>query len=274
MSEAEKKGHPWPLDDELHKLHEIVIHYSIEVQRSSARLQEARPHVSYLALANLQMRAITIHRSIRTLCEAGWTPVTVILIRTLLDIYVNCLGIAIVQEDSEFMAFRFLFAFQLGRVNDTTLPKEVRRRHLAEIEQAILKLPSGDQARATALLSDSTRKNYWFQPEFSSPSELLKRTEGEMPFLYRTFSGSAHGGIVGLSLLDDDPDKPDINPKNHPRTTALAIAGSSRLLLEISFLRDQIEGTQENAGYYFIKDEVFMPMKGKIWREPTEPPAR
>lgn len=137
-----------------------------------------------------------------------------------------------------------------------------------------MRLPTKDQARATALLADANRKNYWYQPEFSSPSELLKKTQGDMPFLYRTFSASAHGGVVGLSLLDDDPDTPNINPKNHPRNTAIAIAGSSRLLLEISFSRDQTEGTQEGAGYYFIKDEVYLPMKDTVSGElPVEAPA-
>jgi hypothetical protein len=274
MSESEEKGPPWPINVELQTLHGIVIHYSIKVQEAATRLEADRPHVSYHALANLHMRAIIIHRSIRDLCEAGWTPVTGILIRTLLDIYVNCLAIAIVPEDSEFMAFRFLLAFPLSRVNDSTLSKEIRQAHREEIEVAISRLPSKDTARATALITDTTRKSYWYQPEFSNPSDLLRRTIGDMPFLYRTFSSSTHGGVVGLALLDDEPDTPNINPKRHPRKTPISIVASSRLLLEITFLRDQIEGTQENVGYYFIKDEVLLPLKGNAWEEPdTEPPA-
>ena len=96
MSESEENGPPWPISVELQKLHGIVIHYSVEVQEAATRLEANRPHVSYHALANLHMRAILLHRSIRDLCEAGWTPVTGVLIRTLLDIYVNCLAIAIV----------------------------------------------------------------------------------------------------------------------------------------------------------------------------------
>jgi len=53
-------GPRWRLTDDIHKLHEIVIHYSVEVQREASRLQDARPHVSYQALANLHMRAVMI----------------------------------------------------------------------------------------------------------------------------------------------------------------------------------------------------------------------
>jgi hypothetical protein len=273
MRKSEEKGPPWPLSKELHKLHEIVIRYSIKVQSAAARLQGIRPHVSYQAFADLHMRAVVIHRSIRDLCEAGWTPVTGILIRTLLDIYVNCLAIAIEPENSEFMAFRFLFAFQLSRVNDSSVPKKSRLKHRKEIEAAILQLPSNDTARATALITDKTRKNYWYQPEFSSPSDLLRKTKGDMPSLYRIFSAATHGGIVGLALFDDEPDTPNINPRQHPRQTPIAILGSARYLLEITFLRDQAEGTQELAGYYFIKDEVLLPMKEKFGPEPAGGPT-
>jgi len=265
MSESEKNGPPWTIGIELQKLHSIVISYSVKVHDTAVHLEHSDPHTSYHALANLHMRAVIIHRSIRDLCESGWTTVTGILLRTLLDIYVNCLAIAIVPEDADFMAFKFLLAFPLNRVNDSSLPKESREAHRKEIETEILRLPTKDTARATALHSDSTRKNYWYQPEYSSPSDLLKKTEGEMLFLYRTFSGSAHGGVVGLALFDDDPDTPNIDPKQHPRQTPLSIIASSRLLLEIAFLRDQSEGTGENAGYHFIKDEVLMPMREKKW---------
>jgi hypothetical protein len=269
MRNPEETGPPWPLNKELHKLHEIVIIYSIKVQSAASRLQEIRPHVSYQAFADLHMRAVVIHRSIRDLCESGWTPVTGILIRTLIDIYVNCLAIAIEPDNSEFMAFRFLFAFQLSRVKDAAVPKKAQLEHRKEIETAILQLPSKDAARATALITDKTRKSYWYQPEFKSPSDLLKKTKGDMPSLYRIFSAATHGGIVGLALLDDEPDTPNINPRQHPRQMPIAILGSARYLLEITFLRDQIEGTEEILGYYFIKDKVLLPMKEKFGSEPS-----
>ena len=90
-----------------------------------------------------------------------------------------------------------------------------------------------------------------------------------MPSLYRIFSAATHGGIVGLALLDDEPDTPNINPRQHPRQMPITILGSARYLLEITFLRDQIEGTEEILGYYFIKDKVLLPMKEKFGSEPS-----
>jgi len=57
------------------------------------------------------MRAVIIHRAVRDLREHGWTPVTSILIRTMLDIYVNVQAIVMNPDDAQFMAFRYLFAF-------------------------------------------------------------------------------------------------------------------------------------------------------------------
>jgi hypothetical protein len=72
--------------------------------------------------------------------------------------------------------------------------------------------------------------------------------------------------------LDDEPDTPNIDPRRHPRKTPISIFASARLLLEIAFLRDQIEGTGKDAGYYFIKDKVLLPMKGKAWEDPGPQP--
>jgi len=190
--------------------------------------------------------------------------VTSILIRTLVDLYVNVLAIVISPADSEFMAFRYLLSFALSRVNDTSLGLEVREKHRKEIEGAIAHLPESDIKRAEALLGDKNRKNYWYQPEYANPTALLKRTTGDMPFLYRVLSGSTHGGTVGLGFLDDQPDDFDINQREHPRRTPLAIAFSSRILLELTFLRDGAENTGQTAGYYFILNEVYLPLRKVI----------
>ncbi len=254
----------WPLSKELGRLHNIVIHYAVEVQKATNTLPPENRPISFDAFAILHTRAVILHRSIRELCERGWTPAAGVLIRTLLDLYINILAIVIKPEDSEFMAYRYLLAFQLGRVNDSSLDKQARKQHGKELQEALVHLSPEDQTRMKAVLEDKASRSYWFQPEHRSPSELLKKTKGEMPSLYRTFSGSTHGGVVGSALLDDEPDNFDINPKQHPRRTPLAIAASSRLLLEITFLRDSAQGTGQTAGYHFIKDKIFLPMKALV----------
>ena len=242
-------------------MHNSVIDYSCRVQEQAVALQNANPHLSYEALAAIHTRAVLIHRSTRDLCENGWTPVSSILIRTLADLYANAIAILFNEKDREYMAFRYMLAFPLSRVNDTSLTKEVRARHEAEITEIISHLPETDRDRASELLKNNCRKNYWFQPEFESPTDVLKKTKGDMPFLYRVFSGSTHGGVVGLGFLDDDPDVANINPREHPRKTPGAIVASSRLALEITFLRDGAENTGYTSLYTFIKDRLLLPLR-------------
>ena len=138
----------WPLRGELNTLHNSVIDYSCRVQEQAVALQNANPHLSYEALAAIHTRAVLIHRSTRDLCENGWTPVSSILIRTLADLYANAIAILFNEKDREYMAFRYMLAFPLSRVNDTSLTKEVRARHEAEITEIISHLPETDRDRA------------------------------------------------------------------------------------------------------------------------------
>src|SRR5580704_10104655 len=238
---TDEKGPPWLISRELHVLHESVIEYAVDVHRRATHLQQKRAHVSYRALAILHMRAVTIHRSVLVLCELGWTPVTSILIRTLLDLYANVIAILLEPENTEFMGFRYLAHPHLTRLHDTTVPKAERERIRVNMDAAAVQLPEPDIARAKELLSSYPRRSYWYSPEFESPNAVLSNTKGEMTFIYRLLSGSVHGGTVGLGFLDDNPDEFDINARNHPRRSPLAIALSSRLLLETTFLRDSGE---------------------------------
>jgi uncharacterized protein DUF5677 len=254
-------GPPWSISKELENLHDAAIEYAVKVHRIATEMQVKDPHISYQALAILHMRAVTIHRAIRDLCELGWTPVTSILIRTLLDLYANVVAIAIVPENVQFMAFRYLTHHRLARLNDTTVNKEEKGKIRTEAEAALSQIPKTDAERIRKLLDDYPRKGYWYQPEFASPTSLLNQTKGEMAFIYRVFSGSVHGGMVGLGFLDDDPDEFDINHREHPRRTPLAIAMSSRLLLETTFLRDCSEKTNRNELYFHVRDNIFMPLR-------------
>jgi hypothetical protein len=258
------KGPPWIVGEELAHLHDAAIDYAVTVHQRATEINLHDPHISYQALAILHMRAVTIHRAILNLCELGWTPVASILIRTLLDLYANVIAIGMVPENVHFMAFRYLCHHQLVRLHDTTVSKEQRAQITKEMEIALPGLPREDAERVRLLLKEYPRKNYWYQPEFASPSAILGQTKGEMAFIYRAFSGSVHGGVVGLGFLDGKPDEFDINPREHPRRTPLAIAMSSRLLLEITLLRDGSEDTKQGEMYSHIKNELFMPLRGII----------
>jgi hypothetical protein len=255
---------PFPIDDKLMVLHNAVIQYAVRVQQAATNRQEQDPHVAYSALATIAMRAATIHRAVLSLCVDGWTPVNSVLIRTLADLYVNVVAIAFEPAHIEFMAFRYLYNFQISHLNDTSVPPAQRKRCNEELETAIGAAAKLNPARIREFIAAYKKASYWFQPEFKSPTDVLCKTKGDMPFLYRVFSGAVHGGVVGLGFLDDTPDEFDINPRNHPRRNRMAIALSSRFLLEISFVRDSVEDTGLADEYEFVKDNIFLPLRGIV----------
>jgi hypothetical protein len=255
---------PFEVPEQLLRLHDAVITYSVEVHKLATQKQEREPHLSYEALAIISMRAVTIHRAILDLCRAGWTPVASILIRTLGDLYANALAIVFKSEDTELMAFRYLLNFPISQAGDTSVPKKLRAKYRAEIDQVIARAHTLDPEKAEQFLASYKPVNYWYQPEHSSPTDLLKKTQGDMKLVYRVFSGAVHGGTVGLGFLDDKPDEFDVNPRSHPKRNRLAVALSSRWVLEISFLRDSSEETGLQEHYTYILTKLFLPLKEMV----------
>jgi hypothetical protein len=100
----------WPIPKDLDTLHDVVIEYGVRIQAVAAAKQEktAEGPISHSALVNLHRIGIVTHRSIRCLCESGWTPVSPILIRTLLDVLASCYAIVSKYEDAEYLAFKFI----------------------------------------------------------------------------------------------------------------------------------------------------------------------
>jgi hypothetical protein len=96
----------WPIADDLAKLHDLIIEYAVIIQATAAAKQEktAERPLSHAALFTLHRIVIVAHRSIRSLCETGWTQVTPTVIRTLLDVLASCYAIVSKHEDSEYMA--------------------------------------------------------------------------------------------------------------------------------------------------------------------------
>ncbi|MFZ3217080.1 MAG: hypothetical protein WA192_13570, partial [Candidatus Acidiferrales bacterium] len=104
---ADEKSY-WPIPKDLGTLHDVIIGYAVRIQAVAAAKQEktAEGPISHSALFTLHRIGIVTHRSIRSLCETGWTQVSPILIRTLLDVLASCYAIVSKYEDAEFMAFK------------------------------------------------------------------------------------------------------------------------------------------------------------------------
>lgn len=263
-------GPPWMLDQDFDRLHTAAIDYAVTVHRGATEQAESHERPTYRALAVLHMRAVTIHRAIRVLCELGWTPVVGGLLRTLLDILASVAAVVQKPADAEYMAFRYFAHFHLVRLHDSSLRKEVRQRHKQTVEEAITLLSELDQKRSTALLQAYGNHQYWYQPEYESPTVILKTASSDLKFVYaKVLSSAVHGGHVGLGFFDDDPDDFDINPTHHPRRTQLAIVMSSRTILDVTLLRGQFEGTGYKEVYDKILGELFLPLR-KVMEEEVQ----
>jgi hypothetical protein len=259
------KGY-WELSEDLVKLHDAVITYGVNVHHAAAAKFEKKPDfpLSYGALFSLHWRAVVIHRSVRTLCHGGWTPTTPILIRTLLDIVASCYAVAAKPEDAEYMGFKFMGSYLIQSVKDADTPDALRAENSKQLDTLRQQLQGKDVERVKELVNNYTPQPYWYRPEYSSPGAILKMAKNDLHFMYRQFSGSTHGGFLGSLLFDDLPDMADINPQEHPRRSRSALVASSRLLLDISYMRGQFEGVAEEAEYKQIVREMILPQKAKI----------
>ena len=254
----------WMLSKDLAALHDLVIDYSVLVQEDAARKQEQKQSfpLTHSALFTMHRRAILIHRSIRTLCELGWTPVTPILLRTLLDILASCRAITADEKNSEYMGFKYLGTNLIQFLKDPAITPAHRKQNEEQIEKLLPALTSEDRERAKKYIAEFVKPQaYWYKPEYDSPATILSTASSDLQHAYRALSGSTHGGFIGSALFDDSPDTTYINPRDHPRGTRSAIVMSSRPLLEISYMRDIVEGLGHTEIYKSILFKHFLPQQ-------------
>jgi hypothetical protein len=228
----------FPLPAALAALHNDTIGYAAVVQNRIAARGGCQ-NIASEALNALAFSAIIAHRSVRTVCEEGWTPIASILNRTLLDIFANCVAVVSEPKDSDFMGFKYLTHFQRKWLKDPAITDAERTGVTANIEEMVSKLQPADQTRARELLAESEVTPYWFQPQYGSPKKVLALSPHPVYEMYRYFSGPTHGGYSLKIILNDDPASEDIEPREHPVNLPNAILGSSKLLLEVCFVRDR-----------------------------------
>jgi hypothetical protein len=223
----------FPLSSELSSLHNDVIQYSSDIHAS---FDETSPLSTYV-LANIHYTAIWCHRGVRTLCEDGWTPLTAILNRTLMDHLVSCIAITAYPERANYMGFKYLAQLPMKLAMDPVMTAPERKDAREKLESFVGRLPAEDQSEAKAFIKKNKTTAYWFSPEFRRPSDVLKKALVPLVSLYSTFSGPAHGSFSLQVFFNDHSSLHDINPREHPQWSRRAIEASSRFLLEIGHVR-------------------------------------
>lgn len=261
---ADEKSY-WPIPQDLDTLHDVIINYAVRIQAVAAAKQEktAEGPISHSALFTLHRIGIVTHRSIRSLCEAGWTQVSPILIRTLLDVLASCYTIVSKYEDAEYMAFKFMCSYLIQTINDPDTSEDLRKHNQEQLDKMRLQLKGEDIKRVDDFIANFKVRPYWFCPEFLSPGKIFQDQIPNLFYMYRQFSGSTHGSIIGSVLFRDSPDAPSINPQENPAKTRSAIVASSRLLLDISFARGQFDGIADLAEYKEIVKMYILPQKDR-----------
>jgi hypothetical protein len=241
LESIEQRSHimpPFPLPSEVAKHHHDVISFCSNLQRAfSASTRAPDASLSSQALADMMYIAILTHQGTRTLCEQGWTTVSSIILRTMLDMGANCMAI-VKHTRPNYMGFKYLCSFRIKMAKESRIPKEQREEIHRDVEAYVARLNAEDQASARELIGHGKPRPYWFQPEFESAKKLLKLASVDIYPIYELLSGPAHGGWSGQAVFNDDPNTQDINPRAHPRWSIEAIKASSRLLLEIGYTRD------------------------------------
>lgn len=255
----------WPLPRDLKVLHDAILEYSRDIQNRAAAEHE-RTHegpISYGALFTLHRTAIITMRSIRSVCETGWTPTSPILIRTLLDILASCYAIVAKPEDAEYMAFKFLGSFLIRAINDADTSDELRKHDIEQLDGLRQQASQKDCKRVDDFIAAFKPQPYWYRPEYVSPGTIFKDKIPLLFDIYRQFSGSTHGSFIGSLLFTDSPDAVSINPEEHPLRTRAAIVGSCRVLLDISGVRGIFENVTNIDEYRRIVRTFILPQRDK-----------
>jgi hypothetical protein len=257
----------WPLPPDLNDLHNEVINlavtYNLKAAESQAR--HGRGPLAYKALQRLHRTGIATHRSVRVLCESGWTPVSAVLLRTMLDLLVSVFAIGRKPQDAEWMGFRFMAHAAIEGMNDEHAEPHHQAGQAALIFYQKSLLSAKDDIRARATISSYEVKvpPYWYWPEVPNPGSTIFQYMPQLFDLWKTLCGSTHGSDIGAVFFADDPNNLGISPEEHPRKTRIAILASSRLLLDISHARAQCEGVADEAEYKRIVRDLIKPQEAK-----------
>lgn len=256
----------WPLPQDLDTLHDAIINYAVRIHAAVTLKYEktSQGPLSHTALLNLHRIAIVNHRSIRSLCEEGWTPTSPTLIRTLLDVLASSYAVVSKNEDAEYMGFRYMCSYLVKAVKDPDTAEGLRTFDNEQLNKMCAQLRGRDIKRVDDLIKNYKRPAYWYRPEFWSPGEIIKKAMPQHLDMYQEFSGSTHGSFIGSLLLNDYPDLAHINPDEHPSGTRKAVLSSSRLLLDVSWIRGEFHGVADLAEYKYVLNTFILPQKDKV----------
>jgi hypothetical protein len=169
----------------------------------------------------------------------------------MLDLILSELVITETETEAEYRGFKYTHFFLKAQLNAPHLKGKLRKAVRAQIEEGIIRLPAAYQQRARDFMFRDRLRAYWYCPEYQRPKDVLDRlVRSDINRIYDVYSGGSHGGFIGLRILKDEPDRVHPNPRPDPRSQNLALAASSRILLEAMNVRDSFENAGANRSTY------------------------
>ncbi|MDD4183192.1 MAG: DUF5677 domain-containing protein [Candidatus Omnitrophica bacterium] len=229
-----------------------VFNFTIKTNKASFEKYNPPSHLANNSILSrgclyvIGERAVILHRSVFSLCEDGWVSVTPVILRSLLECFTN--SVAIVNKDSEYMAFKYYAHDFLNSLLDQDFDNYTKEFNTKQIDFQLQRLNQQDRDRAEKYKSEFMKngkpRNYWYKPEYESVGDIFKvcnDKDSEWYKVYKNLSMSIHSSFIGSNIFKDQPDKKDINPREDLESTMLALVSSSRSLLEITNVRQQFE---------------------------------
>jgi hypothetical protein len=183
----------------------------------------------------------------------------------MLDLLVSVFALGRKPEDAELMGFRFMAHAAIEGMNDEHAePHQQAGQALLIFYQKSL-LSAKDEIRARATISSYAVKAppYWYWPDVPNPGSAIFQYMPQLFDLWKMLCGSSHGSDIGAVVFADDPNNLGISPEEHPRKTRIAIVANSRLLLDISHARAQLEGVSDEADYKRMVRDFIKPQQGR-----------
>lgn len=229
---------PYPyisdISDDLIAIHNEVKTFSVFINNASQR-KYADNHLplSRATFQKLHGESIALHKAIFDICSIGWAHIAGITLRSLYDILITLYLVG--ETDHEYRAFKY-FYWEFIKDGDF--------KDKDEFDKGYLLLSDTDKTRITQYIKEGKKRNYWFNPEYNSPSDAINRTVGNDKNdvgIYHVLSGISHGGHIGIGFFRDEHDELQLQPKSNPKSAKLVVASSISKILGICRLRIQFE---------------------------------
>jgi len=240
------------VDATLARLHSNASEYAVAVNAAVAvQLDGKHPFpLAGGALYRLGADTVAFHEAVLALCATGWVSCSAPLLRTLLDLLLSTAIIVERANEAEMRGFRCTHYCLKAMLSEGD--GEAQQRHRRQIEAGIARLAGADQERARCFIFNDRLPAYWYAPDYyRRPQEAADTLlTAELSWYYTKLSSAAHGGFFGLSIFRDQPDTVHPNQRSDPRSQALALSTSIRIILEQTRARDQFElGGQLSSTY-------------------------